>query len=77
MRLWVPDAGVVLSTPLLCMETSKSIQEKLEDIKLTESASFLPSFLVMNLLGRKRHSMPLGRHWAFTGGTEGFIGEST
>lgn len=42
-RLWAPDAGVVLSDPLLHAETGKSIQEKMEGIKPTESASFLPA----------------------------------
>lgn len=68
------DAGVVVSDPSLCMETSKSIQEKMEGIKPTESASFL---LLMNSLGRKRHFMPLGGHLTFVGGADIFIGEST
>lgn len=34
---------LVLSNPLLSMETSKSIQEKMKGIKPTESASFLPA----------------------------------
>lgn len=36
-------AGKVLSNPLLSVETSKSIQEKMKGIKPTESASFLPA----------------------------------
>lgn len=36
-------AGEVLSNPLLSVETSKSIQEKMKGIKPTESASFLPA----------------------------------
>ena len=37
-RLWTPGAGAVLSDPVLWAETGKGIQEKMEGIKLTESA---------------------------------------
>lgn len=45
------EAGVVVSNPLLCTETSKSIQEKMEGRKPTESASFLP---VSELTGEEK-----------------------